>query len=196
MIPPTRSHLQRLRRQLLVARHGHALLKRKQDALLLEFYKLWRLALAQRRQLQEEHARAARLLAQARALESDLRIKAAALAVQEAAPVQITVRNVAGVRLPELGGVAERAVPRYDSLLLQDVGAAYFRVIEAVVRLAARETALRKVLLEIKRVKRRTKALEEVVIPRLQEERQYVVLSLDEREREEFLRIRKRIRAQ
>lgn len=194
MMPPTRGSLHLARKQILLARRGYELLKRKQDALIMEFFKLLKLVLLEREALQREYARAAHMLAEARALESDLRIKSAALAVQEIAPLTLSVRNIAGVRLPEIAQDAANSnaakEPVYDSLLLQDVGHAYRNVVERTLRVAARETALRKVLIEIRRVKRRTKALSEIVIPRLESEMQRILLALDEREREDFLRIR------
>lgn len=192
MMPPTRAALITVRRQIAIARHGHDMLKRKQDALVLEFFKLLKLVAKEREELLREHTRAARMLAQARALESDLRIRSASLAVQRAAPVMLRVRNIAGVRIPEIERTQEAdASPLYDSLLLQDVGGAYRRVVERVVRVAARETAMRKVLLEIRKVKRRTRALSDVVIPRLETERGRIMAALDEREREDLLRVRR-----
>jgi len=64
------------------------------------------------------------------------------------------------------------------------------RVLEA----AARETALRRVLAKIKRVKRRSLALEKILIPRLQSQESRIRLELEERGREEFVRLKKRKR--
>lgn len=199
MMPPTRGALFTVRRRIGLARHGHELLKRKHDVLIIEFFKILKLVRKEREALQREYTRAANMLAQARALESDLRIQSASLAVQRMAPVELNVTNIAGVRIPDItmtqtaaedGGAA---VQLYDSLLLQDVGTAYRNVLDRIVRVAAREAALRKVLFEIGKVKRRTKALSDIVIPDLEHENAHIVNALDEREREEFLRVKLRL---
>ncbi|HIH24319.1 TPA: V-type ATP synthase subunit D [Candidatus Woesearchaeota archaeon] len=195
MMPPTRGALFTVRRRIGLARHGHDLLKRKHDALIIEFFKLLKLVRRERDALQQEYTRASNMLAQARALESDLRIRSASLAVQRMAPVELRMKNIAGVRIPDI--IAPPAdnttVQLYDSLLLQDVGTAYRKVLDRIVRVAAREAALRKVLFEIGKVKRRTKALSDIVIPDLEHENAHIVNALDEREREEFLRVKLRL---
>ena len=194
-IKPTRSELFRVRKRAKLARKGHDLLKKKQDALLLEFFRLLKESRERHDALQSAYLDADRRMREARALESDLRIRAAALAVAEGAPARNAVRNVAGVRVPEIRrepGV--RAGPVADTLLIQDLGLRYGVVVDRVLEAAARETALRRVLAEIKRVKRRSLALEKILIPRLQSQESRIRLELEERGREEFVRLKKRKR--
>jgi len=192
-IKPTRGELMRTRKRIALAKRGHELLKRKQDSLVIEFFKLLKDVKAGHEALRSEHARAQRMMSEARALESDLTIKASALDVQKTAPIAIAVRNIAGVRVPSitrLGSVP--AKPVHESLMLQDVGNGYSDVVELILLLAAKETALRKVLLEIKKTKRRANALEEVFIPELERVRLHITFELEERGREEFTRLKKR----
>lgn len=124
---------------------------------------------------------------QARALESDLRIKAAALSIRQSSPVELTVKNIAGVRVPDIKKIdREQEHPLYDTLLLQDVGTAYEQVVDDVLTIAAKETALKKILNEIKKTKRRAHSLEHIFIPQLEQSVAYIQFTLEERERESF----------
>jgi V/A-type H+-transporting ATPase subunit D len=192
-IKPTRSEFLRTRKRILLAKKGHDLLKKKQDSLIIEFFKLLKEVKADRDALQTQYATALRKSNEARALESDLRIQAAALAVQQVAPVTLKIRNIAGVKVPSITRESSDAVhPAYDSLLLQDVGNAYLDVVEYVLSLAAKETALRKLLIEIRKTKRRAHALEHILIPQLTAAKKHIQFELEERERENFSRLKRR----
>jgi V/A-type H+/Na+-transporting ATPase subunit D len=193
IIKPTRSELLRTKKRIVLAKKGHDLLKKKQDSLIIEFFKLLKEIKEQQHQLQEQFIKASKQMNRARALESDLRIKAASLAVQQAAPVELHVQNIAGVKVPVISRIEQqRLQPLYDSLLLQDVGTAYSDVLELTLLLAAKETALRKILLEIRKTKRRAHALEHILIPELQHAKSYIQFQLEERGREEFTRLKRR----
>lgn len=190
-VKPTRNELLKAKRRILLARKGHELLKKKQDSLIMEFFSLLKEVKGKREQLQKAYASAARKLKEARALESDLRMKAVAMAVTRHAPLTLETRNIAGVRLPQITLEKEQGIAVYDSLLTQDVGQAYQGVIRQAVDLAAQEAALRKLLIEIKKVKRRAYSLEHRFIPDMQAAVQHVRFSLEEREREEFSRLKR-----
>ena len=189
----TRSELLKTRKRIKLAKKGHELLKKKQDSLMIEFFKLLKDVKAQRDTLQAHYVLAIRRMNEARALESDLRLRAASLAVKQSAPLRLEIRNVAGVKLPQITLLHdEREYPTYTSIMLQDVGTAYQKVIEDVLALAAKETALRKLLIEIKKVKRRAHALEHVLLPQLKEVAKHIQFELEERAREEFSRLKRR----
>jgi V/A-type H+/Na+-transporting ATPase subunit D len=191
-IKPTRSELLRTKKRIKLAKKGHELLKRKQDSLIIEFFKLLKEIKEQQEQLQGQYGRSLRMMSEARALESDLRIRAASLAVQEAAPVQLQVKNIAGVKVPVITATRESEQPIYDSIMLQDVGSAFLEVVHLITALAAKETALRKILLEIKKTKRRAHALQHILIPQLEGAKSHIQFELEERERENFSRLKRR----
>ncbi len=192
---PTRSELLRLRKRVKLARKGHDLLKKKQDALMIEFFRLLKDSQARHHELHAAYKIADRRMREARAVESDVRIRAASLAVQQGHPARISIRNVAGVRIPELVREHE-VVGSYasDSLMLASLGDSYRDVVNHTLDVAARETALRRVLAEIKKVKRRSLALEKILLPRLLAQESHIRLELEERAREEFVRLKKRKR--
>lgn len=194
IIKPTRSELLRTRKRVKLAKKGHELLKKKQDSLILELFRLVKEVKAQRETLQARYVAAIRRMNEARALSSDLTVKAAALAAR-AEPVRVEVRNIAGVRIPDIARVAaDRQRPVFDTLTLQEVGVAYTQVLDDILALAAKETALRKILIEIKKTKRRAYALEHILIPRLEAATHHITFELEERGREEFTRLKMRKR--
>ena len=109
------------------------------------------------------------------------------------ARVNFLGKNIAGVKVPVINRVEqERTHPLYDSVMLQDVGTAYGAVVEGVLALAAKETALRKILIEIRKTKRRSHALEHILIPQLDAAKKHIQAELEERAREEFSRLKRR----
>jgi V/A-type H+/Na+-transporting ATPase subunit D len=193
IIKPTRSELLRTKKRIVLAKKGHDLLKKKQDSLIIEFFKLLKETKEEQRQLQQQFVIASKQMDRARAFVSDLSIKAASLAVQQAAPVILEVKNIAGVKVPVIARVEqERLHPLYDSLLLQEVGTQYNDVLALTLKVAAKETALRKILVEIRKTKRRAHALEHILIPELLHTKSYIQFQLEERAREEFTRLKRR----
>merc|ERR1711972_340161 len=67
----------------------------------------------------------------------------------------------------------------------------YFKAVEALIRLASLQTAFKTLDEEIKMTSRRVNALEYVLIPRLEEIIAYIILEMDEQDREEFFRVKK-----
>jgi Archaeal/vacuolar-type H+-ATPase subunit D len=59
-----------------------------------------------------------------------------------------------------------------------------------VLDVAEKETSLRKLLLEIERIKRRSNAIENVLIPRLENTAKYIKFRFDEMERENFVKLK------
>ena len=59
-----------------------------------------------------------------------------------------------------------------------------------VLDVAEKETALRKLLFEIEKTKRRCNAIENVLIPRLQSTARYIKFRFDEMERENFTKLK------
>jgi V/A-type H+-transporting ATPase subunit D len=190
-IKPTRSELLRTKKRIQLAKKGHELLKKKQDSLIIEFFKILKEIKQQRSDLQSSYTKAIERMNYARALESDLRIGAEALAVQQASSFDVHIKNIAGVRVPMMQ-VPEFVPLQYTSLSLQQVGDSYADVLRLVIALAAKETALRKLLIEIRKTKRRAHALEHILLPQLLEAKKHVQFELEERERENFSRIKRR----
>lgn len=195
-VSATRSELLARRNQISLAVGGRDLLKEKRTALMREFNRLSASALAAMQGLEEQAGRARAALSEAVALDGPETVGSAALAASGEVGVELTSRSVAGVPIVELehetvgrartgrGYSLAATTPRIDGVA-EDFEAVLDRLLDVV----AVELSLRRLAEEITRTTRRVNALEHVVIPRLEEERDYIAMVLNERELENRVRL-------
>ncbi|MBI1970053.1 V-type ATP synthase subunit D [Candidatus Woesearchaeota archaeon] len=200
-VKPTRSELMKLKKRIVLARSGYNLLKKKRDGLILEFFEILKNAKKVREGLVKQYREALHIMNIARTMESDLKIKSIALAVKERPQVKVETKNIMGVLVPKIaaGAVKKQLFQRgysvaSSSSAIDQAAEAYERVVELVVLAAETETAMKKLLQEIEKTKRRVNALEFKVIPELDTLRKFISLRLEEMERENIFRM-KRIKA-
>ncbi len=196
-VKTTRSELIGLKKKVKLAESGHKLLKKKRDGLILEFFTVLKDAKDVRKQLSEKYAKAYSLLSQTVALEGSVEIKSLAMALKEKPSVELKVRNIMGVTIPEVKtsrirkGMAERGYGLLGtSIRMEQTITAYEELLEAILKAAETETKLRKILLEIEKTKRRVNSLEFVLIPRLKEQAGFIRFRLEEMERENIFKMK------
>ncbi len=189
-VRPTRLELLRTRRRIVLARRGLNLLKLKRSALIVEFFSLSREAMALRGDLGRRVARGYEAIRLAEMMEGSVRLENIAMLLPTVRPVRVTTKNVMGVKTPRVdtGGYA----PLPDDLLLDLPTSihASIREFQAIYRvvldIAEKENALRRLLKEIEKTKRRASAIENVLIPRLEATVRYIKFRFDELERDAF----------
>lgn len=187
-ISPTRSALLASKASLKTASGGADLLKRKRDALIGEFFALVKDALAAREQLSGVSKGAYTSLFSAKAWDSPEAVESLSLAGSGDYQIDMQIDNLYGVKVPRIS-VPERTAQANFSPI--NVGARTIQaatdfggVLEAIVKVAATETKLRRIGEEIKKTSRRVNALEQVVIPGIQDDIRFIRSVLDQRERE------------
>lgn len=188
-VAPTRSNLLQRRDQLRLALRGADLLKRKRDALIGEFFDLVKASLEARRALNAASREAYFSLFLAKAWDSPEAVESVSLAAAQGLDVEITVENLFGVKVPTV------QPPEFSNELpfspvgvgAQTLAAAeqFRKLTEALVRVAATETRLRRIGEEIKKTNRRVNALEQLVIPGINWEIKDIRSVLDQRALEE-----------
>lgn len=196
---PTRMELIALRKRRNIAERGRDLLREKLDALMIEFFEFAREITNLRQKSQDLLAQAYREFTEAQMMLGFLRLKAVSIGLQDRFEVNVKTRNVIGVSLPYLQVDVKgfEASPynlfdtnaKVDEAMLKMVEA-----IKAIAELSAVEAALRKMAEAIASTKRRVNSLEYVIIPRMLNTIRYIEMHLEEREREDFYRL-KRIKA-
>ena len=196
-IKPTRSELIKFKRRIELAKSGYNLLKKKRDGLILEFFEVLKKAKTVRKELVEEYKKALRKMNIARASESDLKIKALALGVVEKRDLKLEKKNIMGVVVPEIEykyeekGFFDRGYSIISSSSkIDEAAAAYNKVIHKIVKVAEIETSLKRLLQEIEKTKRRVNALDYVVIPSMEETKNFITFRLEEMERENIFRLK------
>ncbi|MEM4348356.1 MAG: V-type ATP synthase subunit D [Candidatus Anstonellaceae archaeon] len=194
---PTRMELLKARTRVRLARKGHKLLKQKRDALIMEFFKILSKAQDLRHELNEKMKQAYTALAVAQAYHGMQEIEAAALAVKRAPGVKVEVRNIMGVKIPSLEVAESRKqlLQRGYSIIgtsakIDEVAEAFEGALDIVFKLSQTENAIRRLILEIEKTKRRVNALEYVLIPRLEGQAKLIAFRLEEMERDNFVMLK------
>ncbi len=189
-VRPTRLELLRTRRRIQVAKRGLNLLKLKRTALIQEFFALSRQARELRGDLQRKVARGYGSIRMAEMLEGPVRLENVAMLLPQIHPIRVATKNVMGVKTPRVDGSAY--VPLGGSELLDlptsiDESIRHFQgIYQVVLNIAEKENAMRRLLKEIERTKRRANAIENVLVPRLENTVRYIKFRFDEMERDSF----------
>jgi len=192
----TRSELLARRAQIGLAGQGRDLLSEKRVALMLEFQRIGASILEAVRELERSAATGRRALGEALALDGADTVGSAAMAAASSIDVSLSTRSVAGVRIVELTHDpvgrprTDRGYGLHGSSARIDAAAdAFERQLERLLDLVAVELTLRGLAKEIANTTRRVNALEHIVIPRLEIERDFVAMVLDNRELEDRVRL-------
>src|SRR3989442_4381878 len=172
---PTRSVLLQLRRTRRMAERGHRLLKLKQDALIVEFFRVLDRAKAVRSNIVEKYRVAEQRIAIARAIEGAIGVKSAACALTERPTLDLKTKNVMGILVPKIEAKAVRKTVDkrgygivQTSARIDEAAEAYEDLVENVIVAAEIETTMRRLIEEIEKVKRRVNALPYPVMPELE----------------------------
>lgn len=179
------------------AQKGHSLLKKKADALTVRFRQILKKIIETKVLMGDYMKEASFSLAEAKFAMGDFNH----LVLQNVSKAQLKLKtkrdNVAGVSLPifesyqegsdsyEYTGLA-RGGQQIDRLKKN-----YNKAVELFVQLASLQTSFVTLDEVIKVTNRRVNAIEHVIIPRIERTLEYITTELDEREREEFYRMKK-----
>lgn len=192
-VRPTRMELLRIRRRIAIARKGLKLLKLKRQALILEFFRMSREVAAMRGDLKNKLRKAYESVHIAEMLAGPLRLEYESMRIPTISPLTLTTKNVMGVRIPEVSQAA--SFDSAEHLLelpasINQVVRVYRDLHVALLNIAEKETALRRLLLEIEKTKRRSNAIENILIPRLERSAKYIKFVFDEMERDSFTKLK------
>jgi len=196
-VSTTRMELLARKTQLVIAIQGRDLLEQKRSVLMKEFFKVVSTVQQRYDALQLVAARASQALARAEAFAGPEAVRSAALAARTGLPLQVETTHVAGVRVPH---IEQKSVSRSflgrgysvmgTSITIDEAAAVFEAQIDAIILLAESELRLTRLANEIQRTSRRLNALDHLIIPRLEEERDYIQMILDERERSDHFRLK------
>lgn len=194
----TRMELLEKKKQIQLAEQGADLLKRKRDALLIEFMSVMDIALQTTEELQKAAREATYAISIARAVDGTIALKAAGLAVEKKPFVDITGSYVMGIPIPEIKKVSVRrsVLGREWSMLgvssrIDETAEKMENEVDIIVEVAGVETKLKRLASEIQKTRRRVNALDYIVVPRLKDQVKFISQSLEERAREDIFRLKK-----
>jgi V/A-type H+-transporting ATPase subunit D len=197
-VKPTRAEELKLKEKIELAESGHSILEKKRDSLIHSFMELVDEAKDVQEEQTEAFIHAQEELSKAIAFEGSERLESIATAIDQTPQIELESRNLMGVKVPDIKSenVRRKLHERGFSVLsstsrIDETISAYEELLEKVIEFAETETGLIKLLDEIEKTKRRVSALEEKVIPEMQESLNYVSQVLEESEREETFRMKK-----
>jgi len=193
-IRPTRMEYLKTIRRIAISKKGLKLLKLKRSALIFEFFKLSSTVADLRSGLQSKLSKGYEGIHGTEMFAGPLRLEYESMRIPKIHELTLKSKNVMGVRIPE---VTSQSASQAGQEYLLEIPAsvnqairAFTEVHQMVLDVAEKETALRKLLLEIEKTKRRSNAIENVLIPRLQSNARYIKFRFDEMERESFTKLK------
>jgi len=197
-VKPTRKNLMEIEDRIELSERGHDTLEQKRDGLIMEFMDILDQAQDVRAELEDDYERAQRTIDMARAMEGDIAVRGAAAALQDHPEITTESKNIMGVVVPQIEStkvrksIDERGYGVLGtSARIDEAAEAYEELIESIILAAEVETAMKKMLDEIEKTKRRVNALEFKLLPELHEAQEYIEQKLEEQEREEIFRMKK-----
>ncbi len=189
---PTKANLLAIKKNLALANTGFDLLDRKRNVLMREMMKLIDQAAALQRDIGDTFSSAYQSLQMANVtlgIEATMENHGS-----EEEGFSMTSRSVMGIELPETRLDASKPYPYYgfrnSNAYLDTTYIQFDRVKELAARLAGVENSVYRLAVAIKKTQRRANMLENVVIPRYEEDVRFISSVLEEHEREEFTRMK------
>ncbi len=187
---PTRMNLIETKRRTRTATRGYGILKRKREALVLEFLKLLKESGKGRSNLYDELQKAYGTVRTASSYVGNFELETAAQQVKAAEEIGISVSNIMGVKIPETikgekgNGMGLNLLS--TSVAVDDINNSFNDVIDTVIDVAQREQGLKRLVIEVEKTKRRVNALDYIVIPNLKSQSKYISQRLEELDRDMF----------
>ena len=197
-IQATRMELLRQRKRLALARRGHRLLENKRDELMRHFLRLIEQTRGLRERVEGRLAEGLRLFLLARAETAPEALNEALMGGAETRlRAQVRLENVMSVPVPRfaLQEPSEAQIYRYGLATtpahLDRALQILAEVLPEMVQLAELERAIELLADEIERTRRRVNALEQILIPQLEETIRRIQDALDEMERASRARLQR-----
>jgi V/A-type H+-transporting ATPase subunit D len=192
-IRPTRLEYIRTKRRILIAKKGLKLLKLKRQALILEFFNTSKTASALRGSLQSELIKGYETIRMAEMLAGSMRLENEAMKMSQMANLEVMSKSIMGVNIPKIVGGQRKLLAEHLLELPTSINESirvFQRIHTIVLEIAEKETALRKLLYEIERTKRKSNAIENIFIPKLLSALKFITFRLDEMERDTFIMLK------
>lgn len=195
---PNRMNLLNLRMQIATAERGVAILEDKRSAIVKEFLRLCRDAIAGRHSMRDRMQDATADLFRAIGIEGREGVLSAAFAAQRGVSVEVIERNVWGMKFSEI--VHDSIVRKLNargyafttvSSTIDAVARRFEILLNLMLETASVEVHMRRIGVEVNKTTRRINAINEIVLPNVRRQRQYISRTLEEREREDILRLKK-----
>ncbi|MDR1692415.1 MAG: V-type ATP synthase subunit D [Oscillospiraceae bacterium] len=190
-VVPTKGNLMAITRTLTLARMGYDLMDRKRNILIREMMRMIDAAGALQSRIDETFSEAYRALQMANIVHGTCREMAENIPLDDS--VQIRFRSVMGVELLHVTADQSpaRAIGFASTSRDFDEAVARFHAVKLLTaELAEVETTVYRLATAVKKTQKRANALQNVIIPDLTAKVKLITAALEEKEREEFVRMK------
>ncbi len=194
-ITPTKANLIKSKNSLKFAQKGYELLDKKRTVLIREMMALIDVASELQDRIDETFAEAYEALKLANITMGSEYVEELAQSLAKERDYQILFKSVMGVEVPririeEVPFTTEygffRTNPAFDKAAIQ-----FGEIRKLIYQLAEVENSVYKLAMEIKKTQKRANALDKIQIPRYQSTIKYIDEVLQEKEREDFFRLKR-----
>ena len=189
---PTKGNLINTKKSLDLAKVGFELLDRKRNIIVREMMQLIDRAAVIQSQIDSCYAEAYQALQRAHVAHGVCDDIAASVPVENG--LELTVRSVMGVEIPMVKLDAEPVSLRYGfmstSSLVDEAYIKFDRVKKLTAELAEVENSVYRLATAVNKTQKRANALKNIIIPRLTSTVKFITDSLEEKEREDFSRLK------
>lgn len=194
-ITPTKANLIKSKNSLRFAKKGYELLDRKRTLLIREMMSLIDEASNLQEEIETEFNKAYNALKFANVTMGTENVEEIARSIEREKDFTILTKSVMGIEIPiiksqEVNPTAEygffRTNPAFDKAVLS-----FNRIRRLIYKLAEVENSVYKLAMEIKKTQKRTNALEKIQIPKYSSTIKYIEEVLEEKEREDFFRLKR-----
>lgn len=191
-LSPTKGNLINLKRSLKLSKLGFDLMDKKRNILMREMMPLVEVAKSIRNEVENTFEHAYKALEYANISLGSFEDIAENIKIETG--VTVKYKSVMGLLIPKVDLIAVPFKKNYSILKtnskLDLAVIAFLKVKEVVKILAEIENSVYLLAKEIKKTKIRANALENIVIPRIEKNIKYISDALEEKEREEFSRLK------
>ncbi len=199
MIQPTRTNLLILRDRARSVSNSIEILRTKRQALIVEFLRSTKPFLRSRREISDAYGRAVEELSMSLGLGGRDFVESVASSTLKEPSVEITEGRIWGLRYKDVELHETPVKPpterHYDwrgsTHHMEECIHLFEKIVDSVVKVAAFESKLKRLSEEITKTTRRTRVLEERILPRLRRDIKAITQYIEERDREAYYRLKK-----
>ncbi|HAJ70259.1 MAG: V-type ATP synthase subunit D [Alkalibacterium sp.] len=191
---PTKGNLMQITKSLKLSNQGYSLMDRKRVILVNEIMSLVDKANDIQKEIDQTFKEAYAALEKAN-IESGIHyVQEIAATVPVEDSINIKVRSIMGTEIPKVEFEKNKTKPAYafysTSTSLDEARLAFEKVKELTIKLSEIENSAYRLANNIKKTQKRANALENISIPRLKAAKKEIENALEEKEREEFTRLK------
>lgn len=191
---PTKGNLILAKNSLVLAKQGYELMDKKRNILIRELMELTDQAKDIQNEIDKTFKEAYEKLQRANIEMGIMEVENISHTVPVDNSVRIKYRSIMGTEIPLVENKAPKKTPAYDfvhSTIALDAAVYHFnRVKELTIKLSTVETSAYRLAMSIKKTSKRANALKNITIPKYTELTKTIQTALEEKEREEFTRLK------